>query len=482
MAHQIAEEMTAMERCLLSFNETWPINFLRPYDMARAGFFYSGVNDEVECHVCGIEFYDWKHGDDPLQLHTRYFMHCPFIKEILASVDGRLRTFNNWPLIFLRPREMVDAGFFYTGKQDEVRCTECFLNVNAWKDGDVPLVEHRKQSRFCTLIQGFGDIYVTCGLYNSSVADVMFYKREKNIETWLHLEGIMQRLKPFGGNKMISFDARLKTFDNCPRTLKQDINTLCKAGFFYSGNGQTDFTTCYFCALTLSNWTDDDEPWINHAKWSKNCGHLFLNKSKNFVDKVHVVENFTINFNHLALFNLIAKQKNKCILWTKMKIQMTKKYLNGIQLTDNLFVKNQHHFSEILDHNSLPDCMLCKICFKEEIKVVFVPCGHAISCIECALTLIFCPICRFPLVKIMGVYLCMNEKNYENVQQVTSNSEMSSSNTLKHPMNCKVCHKKEMAAVLLPCKHIYTCDKCAEDISECSICRQNVYSLIKIYF
>ncbi|XP_025203225.1 putative inhibitor of apoptosis [Melanaphis sacchari] len=460
MAHQIAEEMTAMERCLLSFNETWPINFLRPYDMARAGFFYSGVNDEVECHVCGIEFYDWKHGDDPLQLHTRYFMHCPFIKEILASVDGRLRTFNNWPLIFLRPREMVDAGFFYTGKQDEVRCTECFLNVNAWKDGDVPLVEHRKQSRFCTLIQGFGDIYVTCGLYNSSVADVMFYKREKNIETWLHLEGIMQRLKPFGGNKMISFDARLKTFDNCPRTLKQDINTLCKAGFFYSGNGQTDFMTCFFCAITLRNWTDNDEPWAEHAKWSDKCGHLFLTKGKNFVD---------------------AKQEKTYVLNNKMKIQMTKKHVHGVQLTKTLFFKKQHHLSEILDSSSVLDCMLCKICYKEKIKVVFVPCGHAIACIECALNINYCAICRYPFHNLMRVYLCTNEENYENSQLASSSSNMSSSNTL-NPMLCQICFKEEMRAVLLPCRHVYSCSKCAEEISLCSVCRRDVFSLIKLYF
>ncbi|XP_025192151.1 putative inhibitor of apoptosis [Melanaphis sacchari] len=471
-----------MQRRLSSFNEMWRVNFLRPCDMAQAGFFYLGIGDQVKCGKCCKEFLDWEFADDPLQQHIRLSPDCSFVNKILATVDGRLRTFKNWPVIFLKSREMADAGFFYTGQGDGVKCFKCCKLFESWECGDVPLIEHYRHSPKCSVVDGFGDIlYETC-VYGSSTSDALSSVSVGSVDDWLTSEGILQSLKPFHRNKMITFNARLETFNNCLRTFKQNINTLCEAGFFYSGNGQTDFTTCYFCALTLSNWTDDDEPWINHAKWSKNCGHLFLNKSKNFVDKVHVVENFTINFNHLALFNLIAKQKNKCILWTKMKIQMTKKYLNGIQLTDNLFVKNQHHFSEILDHNSLPDCMLCKICFKEEIKVVFVPCGHAISCIECALTLIFCPICRFPLVKIMGVYLCMNEKNYENVQQVTSNSEMSSSNTLKHPMNCKVCHKKEMAAVLLPCKHIYTCDKCAEDISECSICRQNVYSLIKIYF
>jgi hypothetical protein len=51
----------------------------------------------------------------------------------------------------------------------------------------------------------------------------------------LNSEGIIQKLKPLKDNLMVTFNARLETFYNCPRTLKQDFNILSKAGFFYSG-------------------------------------------------------------------------------------------------------------------------------------------------------------------------------------------------------------------------------------------------------
>ena len=46
---------------------------------------------------------------------------------------------------------------------------------------------------------------------------------------------IIQKLKPLKYLDFAIFETRLKSFDRCLKTLKQDIHTLCKAGFFYSG-------------------------------------------------------------------------------------------------------------------------------------------------------------------------------------------------------------------------------------------------------
>jgi baculoviral IAP repeat-containing protein 2/3 len=36
----------------------------------------------------------------------------------------------------------------------------------------------------------------------------------------------------------------------------------------------------------------------------------------------------------------------------------------------------------------------CKICMAEEVGVVFLPCGHLLSCVMCAPAMITCPLCR----------------------------------------------------------------------------------------
>jgi baculoviral IAP repeat-containing protein 7/8 len=74
-----------INRRLRSFNENWRVQFLRPLDMAEAGFLYLGSNDQVRCNKCLKEFFDWTQGDDPLQLHASLSPNCPFINEIVSK-------------------------------------------------------------------------------------------------------------------------------------------------------------------------------------------------------------------------------------------------------------------------------------------------------------------------------------------------------------------------------------------------------------
>jgi baculoviral IAP repeat-containing protein 7/8 len=125
--------------------------------------------------------------------------------------------------------------------------------------------------------------------------------------------------------------------------------------------------------------------------------------------------------------------------------------------------------------------MLCKICCKEEIEVAIIPCGHAIACIQCSLTFIRCAICRNICFRLMRIYLCKDIKEDKYFKLVPSSSKTSSNSTL-NPMLCKVCYKEGMTTVFLPCRHVYTCGKCAEGIDECPICKEDVFSFIQLYF
>jgi hypothetical protein len=39
---------------------------------------------------------------------------------------------------------------------------------------------------------------------------------------------------------------------------------------------------------------------------------------------------------------------------------------------------------------------------------------------------------------------------------------------------CVVCQDAPKSVLLLPCKHICTCDECSEAISDCPICRADI--------
>lgn len=46
------------------------------------------------------------------------------------------------------------------------------------------------------------------------------------------------------------------------------------------------------------------------------------------------------------------------------------------------------------ENRRLKEARLCKICMDREIATVFLPCGHLATCVHCAPSLLYCPICR----------------------------------------------------------------------------------------
>ncbi|XP_062577399.1 E3 ubiquitin-protein ligase XIAP-like [Saccostrea cucullata] len=75
-------------------------------------------------------------------------------QEIPQTYTERLATFHNWPpYLRQRPRDLADAGFYYTGCIDCVRCPYCNTFFSEWESNDIPLEEHARHSPDCKFIQ-----------------------------------------------------------------------------------------------------------------------------------------------------------------------------------------------------------------------------------------------------------------------------------------------------------------------------------------
>ena len=69
--------------------------------------------------------------------------------------DVRSRTYILWPgwaPPSVLPDQLADAGLFFTGQDDTVRCYSCRETFSAWKEGDVPLEVHRRRSPACPAV------------------------------------------------------------------------------------------------------------------------------------------------------------------------------------------------------------------------------------------------------------------------------------------------------------------------------------------
>jgi len=59
----------------------WPAPYVSYAKLARAGLFYRGGGDGVQCAFCGIVLSNWQVGDDPFSRHQSVNEKCPYVTE-----------------------------------------------------------------------------------------------------------------------------------------------------------------------------------------------------------------------------------------------------------------------------------------------------------------------------------------------------------------------------------------------------------------
>ncbi|XP_031557161.1 E3 ubiquitin-protein ligase XIAP-like [Actinia tenebrosa] len=72
----------------------WPAtSSANVFDLARAGFVFTGRDDVVECYKCKGTLKQWKVDDKALDAHKEFYPDCPFLKELDTSkVDSDVLT------------------------------------------------------------------------------------------------------------------------------------------------------------------------------------------------------------------------------------------------------------------------------------------------------------------------------------------------------------------------------------------------------
>lgn len=158
MLHILEEPQMRREGERIQTFQDWPEDApVTSRELAKAGFFFLGPGDKVQCFCCGGILRRWVEGDSPVAEHKRHFPTCSFILgravgniplqggssdsvdgQLLSQLqrmtmddqgtagqavypemeaeDSRLTTFHNWPTeASVQPDVLARAGFFYTG-------------------------------------------------------------------------------------------------------------------------------------------------------------------------------------------------------------------------------------------------------------------------------------------------------------------------------------------------------------------------------
>lgn len=208
------------ETCRYRTFRNFPFSFPNKCTLALAGFYYIGPGDDVRCHFCRILINRWEQGDDVFKEHRRWSPSCPLIcgeqtdnvpinprlfhtlladhhKQQTTSYDvccrneaqtsssaptmttpppppstdppaypeyagvvQRLDSYETWTNAS-NPFDLAQAGFFYTLKDDRVKCFNCAVGLRDWDTSDKPWEQHALRNSLCSyLVNKMGTEYI----------------------------------------------------------------------------------------------------------------------------------------------------------------------------------------------------------------------------------------------------------------------------------------------------------------------------------
>ncbi|XP_026290013.1 death-associated inhibitor of apoptosis 1 isoform X2 [Frankliniella occidentalis] len=198
----------------------FPSRAMNVRQLAAAGFWYTKCEDIVRCAFCNVEVGRWEEGDDPIEEHKKWSKNCSFLKHMkvgnipidpsnppplppverggydecgiynikksdncpvipsleklgiqkrynpahpaYATLDARIESYESWPIgLKLRPQELAEAGFFFTGLGDKTMCFQCGGGLKDWAETDDPWREHALRFSRCShVVQTKGQDFI----------------------------------------------------------------------------------------------------------------------------------------------------------------------------------------------------------------------------------------------------------------------------------------------------------------------------------
>ncbi|XP_065339807.1 baculoviral IAP repeat-containing protein 7-B-like [Cloeon dipterum] len=105
-----------------SFKEFWPKSHRQtPLELAKAGFFYTGIGDRVVCFHCNLGLKDWDPNDDPSVQHSKWNSCCNYL---IMCLKSRMLHFNQNTDV----PEITDSSASKGRGKRDLHCLKCRFN------------------------------------------------------------------------------------------------------------------------------------------------------------------------------------------------------------------------------------------------------------------------------------------------------------------------------------------------------------------
>ncbi|XP_077290320.1 baculoviral IAP repeat-containing protein 7-B-like [Arctopsyche grandis] len=113
--------------------ENWPIPMtMSAEELAKNGFYYSGIADKAQCYHCDSIFKHWTEGDNPLQEHAKGYPNCDFL-QVVKGEQFVTEVFNQYNNNQEEEEENYEEEEDYAENSEasgtsDVKCSICLEN------------------------------------------------------------------------------------------------------------------------------------------------------------------------------------------------------------------------------------------------------------------------------------------------------------------------------------------------------------------
>lgn len=399
---------------------------LQPWDLVKAGFYYMGYKDRVRCSSCGMQVEDWLTGDDPVaaqwhEVGCLYDRSDPAENIHVGEVRSRER-----PRGSVAQRERLRLQNNESGQRQQARAAgeTCYKQVNSLIRPVVSQGAARRAGNGITLW-------------------VMF-PCENPVNP--HMASTLHRMQTFHDN--------LSRWNE--NNIRASASDMVEAGLYYLG--QRDRVKCWYCNGGLQNWHVDDNPWFEHAKWFPTCEYVLQNKGPEYVYQV------TQRFPNLNRSNLAAATQRP-----RMQEVVEKPLIvdpRNVRRRNEEKVEKEMQTSEIVWEAK--NMGFAEQYIREAVKARVNQFGRGFG----------------KLATLVDDLLVIQE------QQAGKEGEKTKGNSSNNPVMdlkeilqemCRLCGKKKVVVVLLPCGHLALCELCQDKLSRCPICQVKVEARIRTF-
>ncbi|NXO03042.1 BIR protein, partial [Rhinopomastus cyanomelas] len=427
--------MSTEEARLRTFH-SWPLTFLSPADLAKAGLYYLGTADRVACFTCGGQLSNWEPKDNAVAEHRRHFPACPFVENLareqasfnvsnvsMQTHEARVKTFISWPArIPVQPEQLADAGFYYVGRNDDVKCFCCDGGLRCWESGDDPWIEHAKWFPRCEYL-----LRVKGGEFVSQIQARFPHLLEQLLSTSDTPvdENIDPPIIHFEPGESRSEDAVMMNTPVVTAALEMGfsrklVKQTVQSKILTTGENYKTVNDLVFDLLTAEDESREEEEERQFEEVaSDDLSLIRRNRTALFQRLTSVLPVLESLLSARAITELerdVIKQKTQVPLQARELIDTVLVKGNEAAsifrsclrdcdpaLYKDLFVEKNVKYVPTEDVSGLPveeqlrrlqEERTCKVCMDREVSIVFIPCGHLVVCKECAPSLRKCPICR----------------------------------------------------------------------------------------